>query len=524
MESSNVNRRNFLKTSLGATALATVNPTQLFETNENRASITKNSNALDYRIAYGCWVNDMRLEPLPLEDWPADMMDDETVRSVFKALDVQSHFKYNWLDTWGLLATTSWPLNLGKGIDNDRSRRVKKILAYAHDRGIKVIYGMGVMSWGYEKIIENDPSLTAINRDGSLNKKAMCDANPKSFEWVKKILDFVLSEFDFDGLHLESMDQGGCFCPHCAGKAGIVEYHSRINAKTADYIRSKWPEKLINVIPISWAMDSKGHFTESDKKYIIELSKHIDGFYDQGWHGTYIRPVERPAFIKQLHCAYGTSGGRWVYPAQRWDRESFFIPHMQHQAKAIKEQFAQGSRGLMHYQGPVNNPGTEVNIACGGLMSSDTSQNIEDVVAQVIEDLYRPQSVSAHKKLTNIFLKGEDAYFGHWGNSDAGEIYMDLLVGDSPGPAGYLTQLKCLDGAGRLYYKKALIPLLRDLQGIESSFNDDGRIKALKRSMTITLTLLNTIMYAKGEPMISNDGVKPRLTGSNNWKAVNKLQ
>ncbi|MEI6050323.1 MAG: hypothetical protein WCS03_15580 [Bacteroidota bacterium] len=522
MESSNVNRRNFIRTSLGAAALAAINPTQLLAAKGSRTSITKSSNALDYRIAYGCWVNDMRLESLALEDWPAEQMDDETVRSVFKALDVQSHFKYNWLDTWGLLATTSWPLNLGEGVDNDRRRRVKKILAHAHERGIKVIYGMGVMSWGYEKIIENNPSLTAINRDGSLNKQAMCDAHPESFEWVKKILDFVLSEFDFNGLHLESMDQGGCFCPYCAGKAGVVEYHSRINGKTADYIRSKWPEKLINVIPINWAMDSKGHFTESDKKEIIELSNHIDGFYDQGWHGTYIPSEERSAFITQLHCAYGTSGGRWVYPGQRWDRESFFIPHMRHQATAIKEQFAQGARGILHYQGPVNNPGTEVNIACGGLMSSDTSQTIEDVVAKVIEDLYRPQNVSAHKKLTQIFLNGEEAYFGHWGKNDAGETYMDLLVGDSPGPAAYLMQY--LDGAGRLAYKKDLIPLLRDLKGIEMSFNDGGRIKALKRSMMITLTLLNTIMYAKGEPMDPNKGLNQSRIHTNFWKRINTIQ
>lgn len=524
MESSNVSRRNFLETSIGAAALAAINPTQFLAANENRTTINKKNNALDYRIAYGCWVNDMRLEPLALEDWPSERMDDETVRSVFKALDTQSHFKYNWLDTWGLLATTSWPLNLGDGVDKDRRNRVKKILTYAHERGIKVIYGMGVMSWGYEKIIESNPSLTAINRDGSLNKQAMCDHHPESFEWVKKILDFVLSEFDFDGLHLESMDQGGCFCPYCAGKSGIVEYHSRINSKTADYIRSKWPDKLINVIPINWAMDSKGHFTESDKQHIIELSKHIDGFYDQGWHGTYIRPEERSAFTKQLHCAYGTSGGRWVYPGQRWDRESFFIPHMRHQATAIKEQFAQGARGILHYQGPVNNPGTEVNIASGGLMSSDASQNIEDVVAKVIEDLYRPQNVTAHKKLTQIFLNGEDAYFGHWGNSDAGEIYMDLLVGDSPGPAGYLTQLQYLDATGRLEYKKALIPLLRDLQSIEKSFNDNGRIRALKRSMLITLTLLNTVMYAKGEPMNINEGIKPRLINSNHWRTINTLK
>ena len=105
----------------------------------------------------------MRLEPLPLEDWPASQMDDETVRSVIKAMDVQSHFQYNCLDAWGLLATTAWPLNLGDGVDNDRRRRVKKIIAEAHNRGIKVIYGMGTYSWGYNNIIESDPSLTAKN-------------------------------------------------------------------------------------------------------------------------------------------------------------------------------------------------------------------------------------------------------------------------------------------------------------------------------------------------------------------------
>jgi hypothetical protein len=78
---------------------------------------------------------------------------------------------------------------------------------------------------------------------------------------------------------------------------------------------------------------------------------------------------------------------------------------------------------------------------------------------------------------------------------------MDNLFGDSPGPAGYLTNPVYLDGVGRLAYKKALIPLLGDLQGIEGNFKDCGKIKALKRSMMFTLTLLNTIMYAKGEPL-----------------------
>lgn len=508
MKSSNLNRRDFLvKASLVGPAISAISQAKASPV----IAEVQSPNAFDYRIAYGCWINDMRLDPLPLEEWPAPHMDDHTVTSLIKAMDVQSRFKYNYLDAWGFLATTSWPLNVGDGVDAERRKRVKTIISEAHKRGIKVIYGMGTYSWGFDKIIENDPSLTAKNRDGSLNKRAMCDANPKSFEWIKKILDFVLSEFDFDGLHLESFDLGGCFCSECAGKAGVVEYHCRINTKTAQYIRSKWPHKLIHVIPIGWAMDSAERFTASDQEHIIKMSKHIDGFYDQGWHGTYIAPNERKDFIKKLHCAYGTSGGRWVYPGQRWDRESFFIPHMRHQATAISEQYADGVRGIMHYQGPVNNPGTEMNIACGGLMANDTSQNIEDVVNAITKQLYRPRDENSGKKLAKIFLNSESAYFDQWVNAEerflkywktrpAGEFYMDNLFGNSPGPAGYLANPVYLDAAGRLAYRNALAEQLRDLQAIENKFDDALRIKSLKRSMIVTLTMLNTIMHAKDEP------------------------
>ncbi|MCO5241297.1 MAG: hypothetical protein M9904_14700 [Chitinophagaceae bacterium] len=509
MKLKKISRRDFLTTASAGSGLSFVQRREQ-DVIANSFPAISSKQGFDYRIAYGCWVNDMRLDPLALEEWPAPNMDEKTVQGVLKALDIQSRFGYNWLDAWGLLATTSWPLNIGAGVELDRRRRVKEIINAAHQRNIKVIYGMGTYSWGYEKIIENDPSLAARNRDGSFNVKALCDANNRSFEWVKKILDFVMSEFDFDGIHLESFDQGGCFCPQCAGKAGIVEYHCRINKKTAKYIRKQWPDKLINVIPIGWAMDSNERFTESDKTHIIELSRHIDGFYDQGWHGTYIPEPERAAFIKQLQCTYGTSGGRWVYPAQRWDRESFFIPHVQQQAIAIKKQYTQGVRGIMHYQGPVNNPGTEVNIACGGLMASDPSQDIKQVLSQVIEQLYQPIHPEAHQKLVRIFMETERAYFDQWGDvvekfrkywktGPAGEFYMDNLFGDSPGPAGYLSNPVYLDGRGRQLYKKALISQLRQFETIEDKFNDGGRIPSLKRSMLFTLTLLNTIIHVKGE-------------------------
>ncbi len=506
-----MDRRFFLqKTSLAAAGLAATGVSTLSGSARDTSAGPK---AFKYRIAFGAWINDMRTEPLPLEDWPAPQLDDITLKSVIQAMELQSRFGYNMLDVWGYFATKAWPLNIGDGIDQNRRKKVRTIIREAHRLGIKPIYGMGTYSWGYEEIIRNNPSLTAINQDGKPNPAAMCDANPESFEWVKKILDFVLSEFDFDGLHLESNDQGGCFCPQCAGApGGIVGYHSRINTKTADYIRSKWPKKIINVIPIGWAAANKERFTEQDKDHIIEMSKHIDGFYDQGWHGTYIAPEQRADFIKRLHCAYGTSGGRWMYPGQRWDRESFFVPYTRQQGVALKQQYEQGARGCMYYQGPVNNPSTEVNIAFGGRILADASRSVEAVLTEVLERLYQPKSEAALKTLVQVFQRGESAYFDQWVDVEErfakawntrppGEFYMDSLFGDSPGPAGYLLHAHYLDAKGRLAYKKELMSIYRDLEKVDGQFNDHGRMPKLKRCIVVTLTTLNTIMAAKGEPM-----------------------
>ena len=41
---------------------------------------------------------------------------------------------------------------------------------------------------------------------------------------------------------------GCCWCAQCAGKDGVVGYNARINRKTADYIKQKWPDKIVYVI------------------------------------------------------------------------------------------------------------------------------------------------------------------------------------------------------------------------------------------------------------------------------------
>lgn len=499
-------RRDFVKTAaIGAAGIAATAKTGAAQT--PAIAPAAGGAGYDYRIAFGAWINDMRLEPLPLENWPAPQMDDETVRSTIAALELQSRSGYTHLDAWGFFVTHSWPLNLGAGIDDTRKRNVRKIIDAAHKRGMKIIYGMGTYSWGYEEIIKNDPSLAARLPDGTPLQTAMCDANPKSFEWVSRILDFVLTEFDMDGVHLESFDQGGCCCTQCAGgPEGVVGYHCRINTKTADYIRSKWPNKLINVIPIGW-VGPKQHFTAEHKAMIIEMSRHIDGFYDQGWKGTYVADDERAQFVRDLHCAYGTSGALWLYPSHRFDRTSYFLPYTKRQGAGIKKHFEQGARGCMYYQGPANNPGVEVNVAFGGRILKEPGRELRDVLAETLGELYRPRNAAALDKLADIFERAEDAYFGQWVMDDhfdtaiggpPGEFYMDGLFGTSPGPAAFMSAEHYLNAAGRAGYKEGLEAVLRDFLSIEGEFKDAARVAALKRSIIVSLTILNTIISCKG--------------------------
>jgi len=357
-------------------------------------------------------------------------------------------------------------------------------------------------SWGFDRIIQADPSVRGKDPAGQLHPHAMCDANPKSFAYVRKLLDFALGEFDFGGVHLESCDLGCCHCQACAGKDGVVGYNARINRKTADYIRSKWPDKIVYVITINW-VPARQHFTPTDQAHVIELSKHIDCLFDQGHQGYHVAETERQEFIRRLHCAYGTSGKLWLYPDARWDRSSYFLPYVKRAGEALKAQYQDGVRGCLFYQGPVSNPGTEINIAVGGRLLADASRSVEEVLAGVLATYYRPRTDATRQRLVDLFLQAEESYFGNWPRQEElflklygfvpGEFKLDQnLWGTSPGPATFLKE-PMLDAAGRRAYKQGLLSILRDLPELESRCDDRGRLVKIRRALIFTLNLLNTI-------------------------------
>src|ERR1700755_1309703 len=135
-----MNRRTFLKSSAavaavygthqGLQALAATTPLT-----------TESPNAYKYRIAFGAWMNDVRLTPLPLEQWPAPQLDDTTVESLIRTMDVQRDAGFNMFDVWGFFATYDWPVDIVSAVTPERRERINIILKAAHERNIQMNFG-----------------------------------------------------------------------------------------------------------------------------------------------------------------------------------------------------------------------------------------------------------------------------------------------------------------------------------------------------------------------------------------------
>jgi len=284
-----------------------------------------------------------------------------------------------------------------------------------------------------------------------------------------------------------------------------------ITARSADYIRQQAPGKHIAAITISWADWNTG-FNEHEKDRLVELSTKVDAILDQGHHGTYIKAADRKAFIERLHCRYGTSGGFWVYPPFRCHRLRWFLPYTKKTGTEIKQLYTDGGRTVLFYQGPVNNPGVEVNIAFGGRIMSDTSRGVDDVLAEVLDDLYKPKTPEALKKLISIFQLAEDAYLGnldydtdgiHFKGRSAypgpGELHIGFGVGLASGASAvpvYLLEPQLTD-KGRSLYAKGLETCLKNVYAIEDKCAERERLARLKDCLFHTFDDVAAVAYAR---------------------------
>ncbi|HOD51607.1 MAG TPA: hypothetical protein PKY01_07335 [Candidatus Hydrogenedentes bacterium] len=496
-----MDRRTILKMAAAGAAMAIgKRGAGLSRSPDRQADTIKNGQGYTYRVAFGAWINDMRNEPLPLQNWPAPQFDELTLDGLVRALEVQSEAGFNFLDVWGLFATYGYPPDIKSAFqDEERVRMARRLIKAAGKLDMQIMFGMGLLSWGYDEILAGNPGVRGVDPEGKPHAHALCGAKEESWSYVEKILDCTLDNFEFGGVHLESCDLGCCMCPECAGEDGQVGYNVRMNSRAATYIKTRWPHVTVTAIPSNWLRANAGPFSPEEEDRVTTMAGHIDCFMDQGWRGTYVAPDRRKAFISRLRCAYGTSGGIWLYHCARRNRLSYFLPYPKRTGAAIREHYEDGARGSMIYQGPMINPAVEVNTAVAGRLLQAPQRDVRDALEEVVDVYYRPHSAESRQRVAEVFLMAEDAFFDSWSEDlrndplRPGEFHLENLFGDSPQRTSYLEQ--CLTPRGRGSYRKGLVEVLQRLTSLDGQCRDDGRLGRIRTGVISAIVDIENLGY-----------------------------
>jgi len=431
----------------------------------------------DYRIAYGCWLNDSRTEPVADEDWPSIRIDEGTLASLDMTMAFLKMAGYNYFDVFGLVTNHSWEDDIVSTVSAERRDLVNKVIQIIHRHGIKLIYGLGVYSWGFDGIISRNRAVRGTN------PQVMCASAKASEDVMEKVISFVAETFDIDGFHLEAADQGRCNCDKCAETASDTDYYNGINKLVAAYIRKRWPDKVL-LANTSGYLAWGDTITKGELEKIKGLGKAIDVFIDVGSHGAFVADGDRREFIKGFPASFGTANGFWVYPPQRWDRTRWLIPHMQQNRRHLKRLYEDGGRSCELYLSPLNNPGAEITFLCNGLFLQDPSKSMDEILGEAVDFLYKPKSPKQKELIIDVLKGAEDLFFQCWhpvrdrGVSEEysdgverifawsaarpelavpGELFLERLFGVGPGFPCYLTVH--FSPEGRRKYRTGMLKL-----------------------------------------------------------------
>ena len=299
-----------------------------------------------HRLVSG-WISDFSSIPR-WEPWPSITLDQRLTADLLEAFDRAQIAGYTGIILWGPLAGRSWDPFLPDTVGAARKQQVLEILRQGRAHGLKMLMGLGLYSWGFEAIVAAHPEL-----DGGSPDK-MCGSRPESWEWMKRVIDFAMEEYDWDGVSMQSSDQGRCPCDACQEMSSL-EYHAMINDRVASYIRSRWPEKLIGIS--TWGMDLGN---PEELASVQKMTAHVDILNDFNNSSARRSRSHRQTLIASLKCAFGTEHGFWFDPPPFWNKLKWFLPFSLRNIPYLQELKADGADAIERYILPLVNPGAEV--------------------------------------------------------------------------------------------------------------------------------------------------------------------
>jgi hypothetical protein len=413
------------------------------------------------------WITDLATMPDTHAAWPSMRIDRALLEDYSKSFAVMKEIGFEDLCVWGLYVSRAWPVDITSAVQPKRAGLVERLIEDAHKSGIRVVSGLGIYSWGFDEILKANPQLAKSNQS------TMCGSDEESWTWMRKVIDFVFTRFPIDGVSMQSADQGRCTCDQCR-RFSDTEYHARLNIRCADYIRSKWPKKLIAVS--GWGMRFED---AASLPHLEELSRHIDYLIDVTDSSRRRDPDLRRKLIGSLHCAFGTLGGPQVEPPQHWARDRWFLPTIRRVGEHLDALYADGGRACEWFYHILSNPGDEVSTWVAGKMLSAPTAGWQKHLDSSVERIYGISRPQVRQDLCEAFLAAESAYFRYISPNMCGTISLEPLVSSSPGAPVYLT--KRLTAAQRSEYRQALGPVRGSFQKLLPDVPDKRRMKLILR-------------------------------------------
>ena len=159
-----IDRRSLLKTT--TLAAGSLLSSSLIPTTVTLSPKPQDESAprFDHRGYLG-WITDLAttLILVPLGPLCASMKAFKDYRQTFALM---RQIGFNEISVWGLYVSRAWPVDIRSAVSPDRGALVEKLIASAHENGIRAYSGLGVYSWGFEEIIRANPQTKSGKSSG----------------------------------------------------------------------------------------------------------------------------------------------------------------------------------------------------------------------------------------------------------------------------------------------------------------------------------------------------------------------
>ena len=416
------------------------------------------------------WITDLATFADTYAEWPSMRLDEPLLNDYRETLRLMKRLGFEDLCVWGLYVSRAWPVDIPSAVTPERATQIQKLIHDAKANGIRVISGLGVYSWGFEEILRANPRLRKTP-----NKSAMCGSEQESWEWMRKIIDYVFTRFPIDGVSMQSADQGRCTCEKCS-RYTDTEYHAMLNIRCAQYIRSKWPGSRVAVS--GWGMRFED---PASLPALVNLSRNIDYLIDVRDSSRHQDPAYRAKLIGSLKCGFGTLGGPQVEPPQHWPRDRWFLPTVSGAGRHLQTLYADGGRACEWFYHILANPGDEITTWVVARTLADPQTPWRKHLADSVEQIYRIRNAAVRDGLSEAFVAAEEAYTRYLPADYCGTISLEPLISSKPGPPVYLTQK--LNAAQRAEYAASLRKVRTQFAALGRELPAEKRIAFILRAV-----------------------------------------